>query len=111
MINYVAVNVSIISESPGIFIDASNNKSTLHIYYELNLTLTCSISFTPAANSVFKWRCSTGCLVGIKMKQTINATIQKSGVIFCTYTLDGIEYSSDPLVIKKIGKLYKLHRI
>ena len=97
MINYVAVNVSIISESPGIFIDASNNKSTLHIYYELNLTLTCSISFTPAANSVFKWR--------------INATIQKSGVIFCTYTLDGIEYSSDPLVIKKIGKLYKLHRI
>ena len=101
---YIAVKVSIVSDTPGIFAGGSNNNSFIHLVGS-NIRLTCSITSTPATNSMFKWRCSTGCLVDVKMEQTISANIQKSGEIFCAYTVDDIEYSSDPIEINVTGKI------
>ena len=94
--NHCLVNVSIINETPGIF-GRENNSFAYFIGSQLSLT--CLITSTPVANSEFKWRCSTGCLNGVKVGQTINLTVQQGGAIFCAYTVDGIEYSSDPIEI------------
>lgn len=98
------MQLSVISKPPGIFIGGINNNSFVHVVGS-NLTLTCLIGSTPVANSVYKWRCSTGCLVGTKMEQTVTVTIQKSGMIFCASAVDGIEYNSDPIEINVTGKL------
>ena len=99
------MNISIVSDPPGIFAGGSNNNSFTHLVGSI-ISLTCSIISTPVTNSVFKWRCSTGCLVDVKMEQTISVNIQKSGEIFCAYTVDDIEYSSDPIEIIATRKLY-----
>ena len=91
------MNLSIVNETPDIF-GGENNSFVYFIGSQLSLT--CSITSTPVANSEFRWRCSTGCLNGVEVGQTINTTVQQGGLIFCAYTVDGIEYSSDPIEIR-----------
>ena len=100
------VNVSIVNETPGIFGGGSNNSSVYFIGSQLSLT--CLITSTPVTNSEFRWRCSTGCLNGVEIGQTINVTVEQGGMITCAYTVDSIEYSSDPIEIRVpvTGKLY-----
>ena len=102
------MNVSIVlNESPHMFVDGSN--SSFHLVGS-NITMSCSITSTPVANSEFRWKCSTGCLGGVETGQTITVTAQQSGVIVCAYTVDGIEYNSDPTQIHISGKyVCKLH--
>ena len=98
------MNVSIVNESPGIF---GGENNSFQYFIGTQLSLTCLITSTPVANSEFRWRCSTGCLNGVELGQTINLTVQQGGVIFCAYTVDDIEYSSDPIEIREpvTGKL------
>ena len=97
------MQLSIVSEPPGTLIGGINNNSFVHVVGS-NLTLTCLISSTPVDNSVFKWRCSTGCLASVEMGQKISVMMQKSGMIFCAYTVNGVEYNSDPIEINVTGK-------
>ena len=98
------MKVTVVNDPPGVF-DSGRNKNSFEHLVGSNIKLTCSISTTPAANSMFKWRCSTGCLEGVKMEQTINVTMQKSGEIFCAYTIDGVGYNSNSIGIYVAGKL------
>ena len=91
------MNLSILNETPDIF---GGENNSFGYFIGSQLSLTCSITSTPVANSEFRWRCSTGCLNGVEVGQTINPTVQQGGVIFCAYTVDGIEYSSDPIEIR-----------
>ena len=76
---------------------AENNSFTYFVGSVLDLT--CSIISTPVANSEFRWKCSSGCLAGTESGQTISITVQQSEMIVCSYTVDGIEYDSDPIEI------------
>ena len=100
------MNVSIVNESPGIFGGGINNSFVYFIGSQLSLT--CLLTSTPVTDSEFRWRCSTGCLNGVETGQTINVTVQQGGLVFCAYTVDGIEYSSDPIEIRVpvTGKLH-----
>ena len=89
-----------LNESPGMVVDGSN--SSFHLVGS-NLNMSCSITSTPVANSEFRWKCSTGCLDGVETGQTIIVTAQQSGVIVCAYTVDGVEYNSDPIQIHVTG--------
>ena len=100
------MNVFIVNETPGIFGGGNNNSFVYFIGSQLSLT--CLITSTPVTNSEFRWRCSTGCLNGVEIGQTINVTVEQGGMITCAYIVDGIEYSSDPIEIRVpvTGKLY-----
>ena len=99
------MNVSIINETPEIFGGENNNSFVYFIGSQLSLT--CLIASTPVTNSEFRWRCSTGCLNGVEIGQTINVTVEQDGMIICAYTVDGVEYSSDPIEIRVLtGKLH-----
>ena len=106
-LNFI-VKVAVLTNPAGIPSGDSSNNSFTHVLGS-SIMLTCSISSTPAANSVFKWSCSTGCLADVEMEQTISVTLHKSGEIFCAYTstVDGVEYYSDPIEIIVTGKLCK----
>lgn len=104
-LNFV-VKVAVLTNPPGVPSGGISNNSFTHTLGS-SIMLTCSISSTPAANSVFKWSYSTGCLADVEMQQTVSVTLQKSGEIFCAYTVDGIEYYSDPIEIIVTGKLCK----
>ena len=94
---FLTVNISIVNETPGMF--ATGNNNSFMYFVGSVLKLTCSITSTPVANSEFRWRCSSGCLAGMDIGQTITITVQQSGMIVCSYTVDGIEYDSDPIEI------------
>ena len=100
-LNFV-VKVVVETDPPGVPTGSSNNNSFIHGLGS-SIMLTCSISSIPGAKSVFKWSCSTRCLVGVEMEQTISVTLQMSGEISCAYTVDGAEYYSDPLEIIVTG--------
>ena len=100
-LNFV-VKVAVDTNPLGVPTGGSINNSFIHALGS-SIMLTCSISSIPAANSVFKWSCSTECLVGVEMEQTISVTLQISGEISCAYTIDGAEYYSDPLEIIVTG--------
>ena len=99
------MKVAVVTDPPGIPTGDNSNNSFTHVLGS-SIMFTCSISSAPAANSVFKWSCSTGCLVGVKMEQTVSVTLQMSGEIVCAYAVDGAEVYSDPIgIIIITGKL------
>ena len=92
------VNISIVNEPSGFFGGGSNNSFVYFVGTQLRLT--CLITSTPVTNSEFRWRCSTDCLNGVEVGQTINVTVEQGGMITCAYTVDSVEYSSDPIEIR-----------
>ena len=98
------MKVAVVTDPPGIPTGGNSNNSFTHVLGS-SIMLTCSISSAPAAKSVFKWSCSTGCLVDVEMEQTISVTLQMSGEIVCAYAVDGSEVYSDPIGIIITGKL------
>ena len=97
-------HVSIITDPPGFSVDGNNNAIEYLLGSDLNLT--CLVTPTPLAGSVFSWNCSTGCFADMRMEQTINVTnltAMDSGSITCSLTVGDLDYHSEPLDLLVTG--------
>ena len=89
----------------------ATNRSNATIEYVTgsDVNLICTITPAPPPNSEVRWNCSTGCLEGVGIGQTIslaNIKAREGGVIFCSVTVAETVYYSELNDFRIIGKIY-----
>ena len=90
-------HINIVTNPPGTPVDENN--STLEYLVGSDLNLTCLVTPAPPADSVLRWSCSTGCFTDMRMERTINVSdlnTTDNGSITCIFTINGLEYRSEP---------------
>ena len=116
---YVGVDgqtVTIVTDPAGIPVNGQNNTFDYPIL--TSVTLMCivtAVDESPATVTSYHWRClaNNPCdffSVGLssQTEQNIihnNLRAQDASTIICTATIDGTDYTSDPLILRISGKL------
>ena len=100
--NLTDYTVTIITDP---LVDDANN--TFEFPVGSNLTLTCMVTPSPPSDSEFSWSCSTGCFVDMEIEQSVKITeleITDSGELNCSVIIDDVEYTSESIELRVIGK-------
>ena len=66
---------------------------------------------TPPSDSEFSWSCSTGCFVDMEMEQSVNIAeleVTDSGELNCSAIIDDVEYASESVELRVIGRYFIL---
>ena len=87
-----------------------DDSSSLEYIPGSDVNVTCMVIPPPPPNSEFSWNCSTGCLQGVEMEQTIrlaNVSRIESGVMNCSMTIAGNDFQSQPFQLTVLGKFLK----
>jgi len=109
--NFTAVDftLTIVSNSSSPSAD-SDGDYDLNYIAGSDVNLTCMVTPPPPPNSEFSWNCSTGCLEGIEMEQTIRLASFgriESGVMSCSMDFGGNVFQSQSFHLRVIGEKSK----
>ena len=105
----VSFTLTIVSNS-SVSTDNDDN-SSLEYVAGSDVNLTCMVTPPPPSNSEFSWNCSTGCLEGVEMEQTIslaNVSGIESGTMNCSMTISGNNFQSQSFQLTVLGKLFSI---
>ena len=84
----------------------NQDESSLEYVAGSDVNLTCMVTPPPPPNSEFTWNCSTGCLEGVEMEQTIslaNISRIESGLMNCSMIISGNNFQSQLFQLTVLG--------